>query len=138
MSVSRVCRVWLSVILLHTLHTLQTHAQVAAFTCQGNTYAGALAACPDRGAQAHSSGGNVTILVSYATNMPNRDATGPAAGVSDPYVKFSVGTTIGIHRIWAIWAIWVTIIHNYTIYDQSIHIYTYTHIHIYTYKTHSI
>lgn len=51
----------------------------------------ALNSCPDAGAQAKSAGGNVTILVKYATNLPNRDATGPAAGVSDPYVKFRVG-----------------------------------------------
>jgi len=62
---------------------------VAAFTCQGG-----IGNCPDKGNQAATIGGNVTITVLYATNLPNRDASGPAAGVSDPYVKFKVGTEV--------------------------------------------
>jgi len=41
-----------------------------------------------------SNGGNVTIFVKRAHNLPNRDNTG-AAGVSDPYVKFTVGDVGG-------------------------------------------
>jgi hypothetical protein len=67
-------------------------AALSGFTCQGGSYISALGVCPDSGSQALSSGGNVTILVKYATNLPNRDASGPAAGVSDPYVKFTVGS----------------------------------------------
>lgn len=62
---------------------------IAAFTCQGG-----IGNCPDRGNQAATIGGNVTITVLYATNLPNRDVSGPAAGVSDPYVKFKVGTEV--------------------------------------------
>lgn len=61
------------------------------FTCQGNTYEAALRNCPDSGSQKLSAGGNVTVLVKAATNLPNRDFTGTSAGVSDPYVKLSVG-----------------------------------------------
>ena len=41
-----------------------------------------------------SSGGNVTIFVRSANNIPNYDHTGPSAGVSDPYVRFSVGSVV--------------------------------------------
>jgi hypothetical protein len=62
------------------------------FSCNiGKTYEDALRSCTDGGVQQFTSGGNVSILVHYATNLPNRDASGPAAGVSDPYVKFTVG-----------------------------------------------
>jgi hypothetical protein len=61
-------------------------------TCQGTNYENALLNCPDRGAQRFSSGGNVTILVRRAQNIPNSDfASGPSSGVSDPYVKFTAG-----------------------------------------------
>lgn len=60
--------------------------------CQGVTYANALINCPDRGSQQVSSGGNVTIKILYATNMPNKDNTGPSAAVSDPYVKLRAGS----------------------------------------------
>ena len=62
------------------------------FTCQGNTYDAALKDCPDKGSQKLSAGGNVTVLVKTATNLPNRDFTGTSAGVSDPYVKLTVGS----------------------------------------------
>lgn len=62
------------------------------FTCNvGRTYEAALTSCTDGGVQKHTIGGNVSIMVHYATNLPNRDSSGPAAGVSDPYVKFTVG-----------------------------------------------
>ena len=61
------------------------------FTCQGTNYNQALGNCPDKGAQKLSSGGNVTVFVKAAYNLPNMDFSGPAALVSDPYVKFSVG-----------------------------------------------
>jgi len=70
----------------------------AVFTCQGGNDVAALAACPDTGVQDLTLGGNVTILVKYATNLPNRDASGPAAGVSDPYVKFKVGGVVKTTR----------------------------------------
>lgn len=63
-------------------------------TCQGTNYDNALKACPDGGAQKMSNGGNVTIFVKRAHNLPNRDNTG-AAGVSDPYVKFTIGNVGG-------------------------------------------
>ena len=63
-------------------------------TCQGTSYDNAVKACPDGGAQKMSNGGNVTIFVKRAHNLPNRDNTG-AAGVSDPYVKFSIGNVGG-------------------------------------------
>eukprot|EP01039_Chlorochromonas_danica_P003213 gene3212-3519_t len=63
----------------------------AAFTCQGTSYSAALSSCPDGGAQKVSSGGNVTIRVIRAVNLLNKDFSGPAAGVSDPYVRFSAG-----------------------------------------------
>jgi hypothetical protein len=84
MEVARVLSLILLVIQAYTLD---------AFSCNvGNTYEAALQSCTDGGAQALTSGGNVSILVHYATNLPNRDASGPAAGVSDPYVKFTVGS----------------------------------------------
>lgn len=64
------------------------------FTCQGTSYKNGLSNCPDKGAQALSAGGNVTIFVKAAYNLPNMDFSGPAAGVSDPYVKFTVGNTV--------------------------------------------
>jgi hypothetical protein len=83
MEVARVLSFILLVIQAYTLD---------AFSCNvGNTYEAALQSCTDGGAQALTSGGNVSVLVHYATNLPNRDASGPAAGVSDPYVKFTVG-----------------------------------------------
>lgn len=41
-----------------------------------------------------SSGGNVTVFVRSANNIPNYDHTGPSAGVSDPYVRFTVGSVV--------------------------------------------
>ncbi len=66
----------------------------AKFTCQGTSYNAALNACPDGGAQAMSAGGNVTIRVIRATNLPNKDNSATVAGVSDPYVKFTVGDVV--------------------------------------------
>ena len=68
--------------------------RINAFTCEGVSYANALSNCPDKGAQAMSIGGNVSFHVKYATNLPNRDSSGPAAGVSDPYVRFTVGNVV--------------------------------------------
>lgn len=80
---------WLVLLLAIALNCWQT---VYSFSCNvGNSYDAALTSCTDGGAQRLTSGGNVSILVHYATNLPNRDASGPAAGVSDPYVKFTVG-----------------------------------------------
>lgn len=67
---------------------------VTGFTCQGTSYANALANCPDSGSQRYSAGGNVTMHVRMANNLPNKDNSGPAAGVSDPYVKFTVGDIV--------------------------------------------
>lgn len=64
------------------------------FTCQGTTYSSAIAKCPDNGVLRMSSGGNVTVFVRSANNLPNEDHTGPAAGVSDPYVRFIVGSVV--------------------------------------------
>ena len=56
----------------------------AAFTCQGANTAKALAACPDGGAQKLSAGGNVTIYLYNATNVPvAKMATGTK---SNPYI----------------------------------------------------
>ena len=67
---------------------------VTSFTCQGTTYSNALSACPDLGTQKMSSGGNVTVFIRSANNLPNSDFTGPAAGVSDPYVRLTYGTNV--------------------------------------------
>jgi len=64
------------------------------FTCQGTSYGNGLNNCPDKGAQKLSSGGNVTVFVKAAFNLPNMDFSGPASGVSDPYVKFSSGGVV--------------------------------------------
>ena len=61
------------------------------FTCQGNKINEALSKCPDGGQSLYSSGGNVTAYIKWANNLPNRDFSGPSAGVSDPYVKFIIG-----------------------------------------------
>jgi hypothetical protein len=63
-------------------------------TCQGGSYSNALGNCPDNGAQANSNGGNVTIFVMRATNLPNRDLTGPSAYLSDPYIKLTAGNVV--------------------------------------------
>lgn len=65
------------------------------FSCAGTTYQAALAACPDKGRQRMTSGGNVTVLVQRANNLPNADFSSAAsAGVSDPYVRFTVGNVV--------------------------------------------
>jgi len=64
------------------------------FSCQGTSYSSAISKCPDIGAQKMSAGGNVTVFVRSANNLPNRDHTGPSAGVSDPYVRFTVGSIV--------------------------------------------
>lgn len=51
----------------------------AAFSCQGT--------CDDFDAQSKSYGGNVSIKVLAATNLPNKDSFGPFTKKSDPYVK---------------------------------------------------
>ena len=61
------------------------------FTCQGPGFESSLGNCPDFGLQRMSSGGNVSVVVKRAINMPNKDFSGPASGVSDPYVKFTFG-----------------------------------------------
>lgn len=66
--------------------------------CQGATYSTALTNCPDRGAQQMSSGGNVSVKILYATNMPNKDTTGPSAAVSDPFVRLRVGSVVSQTR----------------------------------------
>lgn len=43
--------------------------------------------------QAASSGGRVHVFVNRAITLPDKD-TGPFTGVSDPYVKFEVGSTV--------------------------------------------
>lgn len=78
-------------LLLLSLYIVSIGGDGSGFTCQGKSMPGAMANCPDKGVQRASSGGNVTILVKKANNLPNRDYTGPAAGVSDPYVKFIFG-----------------------------------------------
>jgi len=60
------------------------------FTCQGETYAKALLNCPDHGVQRFSSGGNVTVFLKHATNLPNRDSMA-GTGFSDPFVRFTFG-----------------------------------------------
>jgi hypothetical protein len=62
-------------------------------SCQGTNYLQALSNCDDGGKQKYSAGGNVSIYVKSANNLPNRDHTGPSSGISDPYVKFTVGDT---------------------------------------------
>ena len=64
------------------------------FSCQGTSYRNALQNCPDKGGQKLSSGGNVTVTVKAAYNLPNMDFSGPAAGVSDPYVRFTIGDVV--------------------------------------------
>lgn len=91
-SVWSVWRPWLPCFACFLFLNLQCVKSV--LNCQGTTYANALANCPDNGAQQMSSGGNVTVKVLYATNMPNYDSTGPSAGVSDPYVRFKAGSVI--------------------------------------------
>lgn len=61
------------------------------FTCQGGSYTGAMNSCPDKGAQLMSSGGNVTIRVLRATNLPKPNAIGLTMQVSRPFVRFSIG-----------------------------------------------
>ena len=68
-----------------------TNGGTEGFTCQGNQINEALSACPDGGQSLRSSGGNVTAYLKFANNLPNRDFSGPSAGVSDPYVKFIIG-----------------------------------------------
>ena len=59
-------------------------------TCQGQTSAAAQAACPDGGAQRLSSGGNVTVYLRKAINVPRRGGMmATASGLnSNPYVVF--------------------------------------------------
>ena len=69
-------------------------ASSAGFTCQGTSYNVALNNCPDYGLQKFSNGGNVYVIVKRAINMENKDFSGPAAGVSDPYVQLTFGKSV--------------------------------------------
>lgn len=71
-------------------------AASGAWTCQGASYEAALGSCPDGGSQKYSSGGNVTIYVKSARNLPNRDVFPMSSRLSDPYVQFVVGA--GVER----------------------------------------
>lgn len=82
---------WFYIVIINKINVKGSNYQ-SEFTCQGTTLTGALKSCVDEGTQLMSNGGNVTILVKSAKNLPNRDNSGPAAGVSDPYVKFTVGS----------------------------------------------
>ena len=92
----------LFIVALLLLLTTARGTSPSPFTCQGNlvlnTATGvtpnAETLCPDKGEQVQSSGGNVTILVKYGTNIPNRKIVTPSSGKSDPYVKFTVGSTV--------------------------------------------
>ena len=64
------------------------------FTCQGTSAINAMNNCPDRGSQRGSAGGNVSIHMRWAYNLPNKDFSGPVAGVSDPYVKITAGDVV--------------------------------------------
>ena len=69
---------------------------VARLTCQGSTYDAAVNSCPDYGAQKLSAGGNLSIEIVRAINLPNLDFTGPSSRVSDPYVKFHFGKGLSV------------------------------------------
>jgi hypothetical protein len=56
-----------------------SHPARGQFTCQNS--------CPDKDAQSLSYGGNVSVTVLRAVNLPNKDVFGPMSRVSDPYVK---------------------------------------------------
>lgn len=83
-----------SILLFKLIVLSRVRAEISDFTCQGSTYAVALSNCPDKGAQRFSSGGNVTVLVRSANNLPDRDIFGANSGVSDPFVKFTVGKNL--------------------------------------------
>lgn len=61
-----------------------------AWTCQDT--------CPDREAQKLSYGGNVTVTVIRAINLPDRDVFGALSGLSDPYVEVGRGRGRGRKR----------------------------------------
>lgn len=61
------------------------------FTCQGTTYNSAISKCPDIGTQRMSAGGNVTVFVRNSNNLPSSNK---ATGLSDPYVRFTIGTIV--------------------------------------------
>ena len=84
-------RCFSSVVLILACLTKQTFTQQTDFTCQGTNFVQALGNCPDDGAQEATIGGNVRIFVKKARNVPNSDSAGPAAGVSDPFVRFKNG-----------------------------------------------
>jgi len=81
----------LSVLLIFISICTLCNGGTEGFTCQGNKINEALSKCPDGGQSLYSSGGNVTAYIKWANNLPNRDFSGPSAGVSDPYVKFIIG-----------------------------------------------
>lgn len=58
----------------------------AAFTCQGS-----VSNCPDQGRMLHSSGGNVTITLQYATLIPPSDIL---LGTIDPYLRVNVNSAV--------------------------------------------
>eukprot|EP01041_Mallomonas_annulata_P001607 gene1607-3102_t len=64
--------------------------------CQGTNYDNALNNCDDQGAQKLSSGGNVNVILKYATNLPNMDSFALSSQVSDPYVEFIVGKNVRV------------------------------------------
>lgn len=72
------------------------------FTCQS--------ACPDNDVQSLSYGGNVTVTVLQAVNLPNKDNFGPFSRKSDPYVEVSKvkerkkGQVVAYFRWW--WVRW--------------------------------
>lgn len=63
----------------------------AGLSCQGSSYTDALTNCPDSGSQQYSAGGFLVVRCVKAFNLPNLDSTGPASGVSDPFVQFTFG-----------------------------------------------
>ena len=72
--------------------SLQMHL-TNSFTCQGKTYDAALKACPDRGSQLNSNGGNVSVLVKFTNNLTPRTNIILGGSKADPYVLFRVGTS---------------------------------------------
>jgi len=70
-------------LLVYFLHSGESWGE-SRFSCQGPTYESARKACPDKGLQWNSAGGNVSVLVHRAINIPNFD-NGATAGNSNLY-----------------------------------------------------
>ncbi len=77
--------------MIFALLLLKIYTTFSGLSCQGANFDAAIVACPDYGAQKFTAGGNVSVVVRRGINLKNLDFSGPSAGISDPFLKFTFG-----------------------------------------------